>query len=99
LSAYNARDFGFPYLYLDVVRSERVLPARPSREASLIRQMIHCGNSCGYPGSCCNNMSPDQPELRIEVSRLPAQAHFRLWRAKPASVADDADFTFVIEMR
>ena len=94
--AYNARDFGFSYFYIDRARSENI-SSKSAKEPASINQYIHCGGSCGYPGGC-NNMSPDQSELKIKVSALPAEAHIKLWKNKPAGKDQAPDMTFVITM-
>jgi hypothetical protein len=97
LVAYNARDLGFNYLYLVPEKSENVISFSPSTTPVFIKQFIHCGGSCGYPGGC-NNMSPDQPELRIKVDNVPAAAYIKLWRNNPQDVNQPADMVFVIDM-
>lgn len=98
LVAYNARDLGFGHLYVDPDKSEGVVWANRTGRAAPIRQYIHRGGSCGYPGGC-NNMSPSQPELLIDVERTPAKAYIKLWRADPRNVNDHCDMTVIIEMR
>ena len=97
LIAYNARDFGFNYLFIDSEESKNILPCPATAGPVLIKQYIHCGGSCGYPGGC-NNMSPDQPELNIKFSTLPAVVSIKLWKSKPSDMQMPADFVFVIEM-
>lgn len=97
LIAYNARDFGFNYLYIDKNRSHNVPPDNNQGPVQ-IQQMLHCGGSCGYPGGC-NNMSPYQADLRVRISSLPATLYIKLWRDKPAGTDADADMIFIIEIR
>lgn len=98
LIAYNARDLGFGYLYIDPVKSEGVECTNGCGRAVAIRQFIHRGGSCGYPGGC-NNMSPYQPELVIDVKMIPARAYIKLWRTYPQDVNGHCDMTVMIEMR
>jgi len=100
LVAYNARDFGFNYIWLAPEKSINVENyAKPAAEAVRINQMLHCGGTCGYPGGC-NNMSPRNIAIdRIKYSKLPARAYVKLWRAKPAKVTDDADMIFLIDLK
>lgn len=98
LIAYNARDLGFGYLYIDSDKSEGVAWANGTSQAVAIRQFIHRGTSCGYPGGC-NNMSPHQPELEIDVNRTPAKAHIKLWKTYPRDVNGSCDMAVIIEMR
>ncbi|MDR3612268.1 MAG: hypothetical protein P4L53_01805 [Candidatus Obscuribacterales bacterium] len=100
LVAYNARDFGFNYIWLAPEKSINVENyAKPAAEAVRINQMLHCGGTCGYPGGC-NNMSPRNIAIdRIKYSKLPARAYVKLWRAKPTKVTDDADMVFLIDLK
>jgi len=97
LIAYNARDFGFPFMYLDPKNSLNLVPWK-SPDALEIPQMIHCGGSCGYPGGC-NNMSPHRVELdNNRLTRLPARAYLRLWRERPKDAKTSSpDFVMVID--
>lgn len=97
LVAYNARDFGYNYIYLDESKSINVRNDNPTQNAVCIRQMIHCGGTCGYPGGC-NNMSPFTPEIdRCRFMSLPARAYILLWRQAPAAVTAPPDMTFLLE--
>jgi len=99
LIAYNARDFGFQYLYLDLAKSINVINVNGCSDAILIKQMLHCGNSSKYPGGC-NNMSPAMPEIdHFAITALPARACVYLWKNKPSSPKDKADFTFYLDFR
>jgi len=97
LVAYNARDFGFNYLYIDAEKSKNILPCQASAQPVLIKQFIHCGTSCGYPGGC-NNGSPDQPELLVKLSDVPALLYIKLWKKKPFAAGAPQDMIFVIEL-
>ena len=97
LIAYNARDLRFNYLYVDTGKSDAVVWANSERKAVLIRQYIHCGGSCGYAGGC-NNMSPLQSELGIELTSIPAKAYIKLWRDDPKSVDGPSDMDVIVYM-
>jgi hypothetical protein len=98
LIAYNARDLGLPYLYVDAGKSENVVPLQRAEKAFPINQYIHCGASCGYPGGC-NNISPaSPPELIIDIRKLPARVQVKLWRNEPKRVNDQSDMTVTIKM-
>jgi len=62
-----------------------------------ILHFIHCGSSCGYPGGG-NNTSPVQPELAIQVPKLPARAVIRLWHAEPATVKIPPDMMVYLDL-
>lgn len=99
LVAYNARDFGYKYIFLDTQRSVNVQNDNNPRRAVRIRQMIHCGGTCGYPGGC-NNMSPFMAEIdRCRFTNLPARAVVRLWKEAPISPQSTPDFYFLLEFR
>ena len=97
LIAYNARDLRFNYLYVDAGKSDGVVWANKEQQAVAIRQYIHCGASCGYAGGC-NNMSPFQSELVIELKTMPAKAYIRLWRDTPRNVDGPSDMDVIINM-
>ncbi|GEM_PF-3585286 len=97
ICTYNARDFGFNYLYLDRKASKNVEFADNGERPVSAVQYIHCGGSCGYQGGC-NNASPDQAELYIIPKKLPAVLYVKLWRSMPENVLDKADMVFEIDM-
>ena len=97
LAAYNARDFGFNYLYVDPLKSKNIAWLNQDSEAVHLRQFLHRGGSCRYPGGC-NNASPRSPELGVRVGGPPAQAYVKLWKDKPKDVEGIADMIFIIEM-
>jgi hypothetical protein len=105
--AYNARDLGYNWLYIDYGKSANIdMMSRHSlfgflfgrKDAPvLIKEFIHRGDSCGFQGGC-NNVSPYQPEFEFRYYGLPAKIHLKLWRNKPASPQDPADMTYIVEM-
>jgi len=99
LIAYNARDFGYNYIYLHVDKSINITADEPNKEPVQIVQMIHCGGSCQYPGGC-NNMSPAMPKIDyFRFSALPARAHISLWHDRPKTVEDKPDLTYFLDLR
>jgi hypothetical protein len=99
LIAYNARDFGYNYIFLHLDKSINVTADEPNKEPVQIVQMIHCGGSCQYPGGC-NNMSPAMPKIDyFRFSALPARAHITLWRDRPKTVEDKPDLTYFLDLR
>lgn len=99
LVAYNARDMGFNYIWLDTKQSIRVQNDNATDRAVAIKQFIHCGGTCGYPGNC-NNMSPFIAEIdRCRFLGLPARAVVNLWREEPTSVGQAPDFMVIIDMK
>lgn len=97
LIAYNARDMGLYYMYLDPKNSLNV-QKWSSRDALEIPQMLHCGGSCGYPGGC-NNMSPHREETdNNRLTKLPARAYVKLWRERPRDPnTSKPDFVAVLD--
>ncbi|HEY9773254.1 MAG TPA: hypothetical protein V6C81_05545 [Planktothrix sp.] len=99
LVAYNARDFGYNWLWVAPDSSTNIECLRKPTEPIRIAQFIHCGGSCGYPGGC-NNMSPSIPALdEIKYTALPAIAHVCLWKQKPRSTEDAPDMTFIVRLQ
>ncbi len=99
LVAYNARDFGFQYLYVDIAKSINLVNVNGCSQPVFIKQMLHCGPSSKYPGGC-NNMSPPMREIDdFAITSLPARACVYLWKNKPSSVTQKADFTFYLDFR
>lgn len=99
LVAYNARDFGYRFIYFDPENSTNVENVNGSARATEIRQMIHCGGSCGLP-SGCNNMSPAQDEIdHLRLKALPARAMVKLWKAEPENIHIAPDMQVVLEFR
>lgn len=100
LVAYNARDFGFNYIYFNPEKSINVSNDIPTHDAAYIKQFIHCGGTCGCPTSCCNNMSPFMDEIdRLRITRLPARAVVYLWKEEPGDVQKAPDLVFLLEFR
>jgi len=102
LTAYNARDFGYRYIYFDPKMSINVENTNDNSANDSpveIKQYIHCGGSCGL-SSGCNNMSPAQNEIdRLRLKGLPAKACIKLWRQRPTNLSDKEDFKVVFEFR
>jgi len=99
LVAYNARDFGYQYIYLDMRKSSNISNMHSTFQPTRLRQMIHCGGTCGFPGGC-NNMSPFMKEIdRLGFTDLPAKAVVSLWKQDPGTIEQRPDFTMIIQLR
>ena len=99
LVAYNARDFGYKYIFFNQEKSIGVVNDNPADEPVFIKQFIHCGGTCGCPGSCCNNMSPFIEEIdRLRITKLPARAVVYLWKEEPGE-KQNPDLVFLLEFR
>lgn len=99
LVAYNARDLGYNYIWLNEGRSINVTNDNKYSEPIAIPHMIHCGGSCGYEGGC-NNMSPATKELdRCRLQAIPARACIYLWKDNPPTVDTKPDFIFLLEFK
>lgn len=97
LVLYNARDLGLNYMYIDTSKSVNLVPDRLDDKLAPIRQFIHCGDSCGYPGGA-NNMSPYDPAYEIKLLNTPAKAYIKLWSDRPDNRDIRADMVFIIEL-
>lgn len=98
LVAYNARDFGYHWIFLNQDASTKIECLQKPTEPIRIDQFIHCGGSCGYPGGC-NNMSPSIPKIdENKYTELPARAYVSLWKQKPSSARQPADMTVVLTL-
>lgn len=99
LVAYNARDFGYEYIYVPVNESVNIANQNDPRTPVRIQQYIHCGGSSGFPGGC-NNMSPEQPQIdRFKLKQLPAKVKVLLWKTSPGSITTKPDLTVLIDLR
>lgn len=97
ITDYNARDFGFNYLYFSEEKSQNVRLSEKATQPIDIIQFIHCGGSCGYAGGC-NNQSPTQTELEVAITTTPAFLFVKLWRSKPSSAEDKSDADCLLEL-
>lgn len=99
LVAYNARDFGFNYIFVPVDQCESLKNVNNAFEPVEIKQYIHCGNTCKYDGDC-NNMSPAQEQIdHFKFTQLPAKVKVLLWKAKPANAEALPDMTVFINLK
>lgn len=95
--AYNARDMGLEYMSIPQEEMQNVVNSYRGKEAFIIPQFFHCGDSCGYPGGC-NNQSPPSAELdRLGCTSLPAKLQVRFYKYPP-SASDRADFVCDIDI-
>lgn len=97
LDAYNARDLGFDYLYVDEQRSQNITSRNTKNEPLQIPFFIHCGGSCGYVGGC-NNGSPTAQDFRIAVKSIPGRVYIKLWHKKPIHKSWKADLVYIINI-
>jgi len=99
LIAYNARDFGYEYIYVPVEQSTNITNVANTTEPASIDQYIHCGGTCGCDGGC-NNMSPGRPPFdHFRFKELPATVKTLLWKQKPASRETPPDMTVTITLK
>ncbi|MBY0358926.1 MAG: hypothetical protein K2W82_13055 [Candidatus Obscuribacterales bacterium] len=99
LIGYNARDLGYDYIYPDIDKAVNVQNQFQEKRPIELKQMIHCGGSCGYPGGC-NNMSPLMAELDFLILKsTPARLPIYMWKDRPSSVHEKPDFTFIINFK
>lgn len=89
LNAYNARDFGYKYIYVDAGKSKNI--SKYSSDVIPIDQGIalRTRHSCAPQ---CNDQASDRDELMgFKLKDVPAQAHILLWKEKPSSYVAPAD--------
>ena len=94
----NARDLGYPYMYVDLSKSSYKLKFvnQPNAATQVVKleNFIHVGSSCRASGGC-NNGSPHQPMLDFQedtqTSTQDREIYIKLWKENPASVDDPAD--------
>jgi hypothetical protein len=99
LIAYNARDFGFNYIYVPIDQCTNVKNINNASGPVDIKQFIHCGNTCKYSGQC-NNMSPAQESIdHFRYENLPATVKVLLWKDRPATAQTPADMTVSITLK
>lgn len=92
LNGINARDLGYPFVYVDKSRSTYKISFKEKHNASTevyqFLNYLHLGNSCGVAGGC-NNGSPTQPKIQFTKdprdSNKPREIYIKLWRKRPAS--------------
>lgn len=98
LVAYNARDFGFNYIFVPVDQCTNVKNLNNAPGPTDIKQYIHCGNTCKYSGDC-NNMSPAQEQIdHFKFTALPTEVKVLLWKQKPPSTQTSPDMTVFINL-
>ena len=96
LMMINTRDLGFGWAYIDLAESTNLQQLNHADRPFGLREFIHLGGSCGYPGGC-NNGSPFVAELsNLSIAALPAEIAIRLWQQPPQNAASLPDFTFRI---
>lgn len=94
IAGMNARDFGYNYVYFDPGYTYGVSAVAADSafyNVYLLRDFIHKGGSCGYPGGC-NNVSPEQPQISFTVDYLPAAIYAKLWKNMPEDTNSQSDF-------
>ena len=108
--SFNARDFGYSYMYVDLEKSTFV-PDFVDKNKNVgnsvleLQNFIHKGSSCGRE-SGCNNGSPKQDEtyfyftkrMKKEENRVD-KLHIKLWKEMPNSPNDPADITEIITFK
>ena len=97
LDGLNARDYGFTYLYIDPSQTRGIQTSPLSPQPIALKQFIHCGGSCRYPGGC-NNMSPYEPHMILKIVSLPAWVPVKLWVRPPANAQQPPDMVFILEL-
>ncbi len=97
----NAYDAGFKFAHVDMSRSENIAPL-PGASADSITQGIYSGREFYHFGHLSkNNISVDDPRAKLEVGQknVRTRIYIKLWRTRPSSPDDNADMTYIIEVR
>jgi len=94
LIAYNARDLNLNYMYVSYVDSRNIRKVDPPDAPYHIPQLLHRGDSCGYPGGC-NNISPQTPEIdNLQILGWPAELVIWFWQDDPGTIEQSPDVVF-----
>ncbi|HVC09762.1 MAG TPA: hypothetical protein VNH15_07485 [Elusimicrobiota bacterium] len=100
MEAYNARDLGFNYLYLDPTRSKNVKKLGDTHYSEKIVDHAEASDNCGYPSGCNDMDSGGGYGMGLRVTALPAVAVFKLWKGEQRpDASSQADATFTIDLR
>ena len=98
LHDYNARDWGFEWVY--AATSQNIRPVSKSElfsRAIKMREYIHVGHSCRVPGGC-NNASPYEKHLYVKLKKIPATLELYLYKTQPKDL-QEPDFRYFIHFR
>lgn len=87
LRAYNARDFGYNYIYVDASKSKNI--QKYSSDVKALNQGIGSTRACA---DNCNDIVGTPDDLMgIKLKDIPAQCHILLWKQKPTSYVAPPD--------
>lgn len=93
----NAHDLGYNYVFATTEDKDKLIWKSPENVTTSIIQTqgyYHLGlNVCQEIGGC-NNYSPSQPGYDFHLSALPLELHFKLWKERPTSADNEADFNY-----
>ncbi len=86
--AYNARDFGYNYIYVDANKCTNLAKLPPN--IITINQQIttKTRNTCG---PSCNDMDTPDELTGFKLKALPAKCSFALWKKKPDTYLQSPD--------
>lgn len=87
--AYNARDFGYNYLYIEPNKSSNISKMPP--DVIAIEQVLGTKTRDSCAPSCNDIITPDAL-IGYKLKNLPAKCHILLWKSKPASHVTPEDF-------
>ena len=91
----NARDLGYNWIKSsarNMVRFEKIFDNLEDKPYKM-RGYYHRGYSCGLAGGC-NNYSPYQEEMIINVNATPSYVKFKLWKKEPILPFQKADIIY-----
>lgn len=96
LRAYNARDFGFNYIYVDPNESKNISKLPPEVVAIGQQLTTRTRDTCA---PACNDLITPDVLCGFKLKDLPAKCRLLLWKNKPAShlVANDMKVDLIFQ--
>lgn len=92
LFSYNAKDFGYKYLYIDPNKSSNI-----NKYPNAVIPISECFDTRSVDSVKCNEAFPiDEKVTGFNFKSLPARLQINLWKDKPASSVVKPDFTVTL---
>lgn len=96
LISYNARDFGYNYIFVDQKHSSRISLKYNIEKPLKIMDRIERSERCSFKGGCFYHQVSTPEYDYISLDDLPASAQIKLWKSKPDSTSSPADLKVVL---
>ncbi|MBY0357614.1 MAG: hypothetical protein K2W82_06400 [Candidatus Obscuribacterales bacterium] len=97
LSAFNAKDFGYNYMYVDPSQSSNI--NKYPNAVIEISENFQAITADSPSGSCNELRSVDDAVKDFSLKDLPAKLHICLWKEKPASYLAKPDFSVTLKFQ